>query len=173
MRFVVSDWSRNSLLKVVVVLFVLFVVGLWLTNIALYFGHMDLSAESVRTYYLGDEEHFLEPRSFRSMVEVAHYHLFAMGMLLMTLTHLMLFVPLSIRVKVWLIVVPFASAVLDEGAGWLVRFGSPSFAWLKVAGFLSLEGSLAVLIGTCLWSVFAGSNAAWAGQDEDDDDDES
>ncbi len=169
MRFVVSDWSRNGLLKVVVVLFVLFVVGLWLTNAALYFAHMDLSPASVVTYYLGDEERFLEPRSFRGMVEVAHFHLFAMGMLLMTLTHLMLFVPLRSVTKLWLIVVPFGAAVLDEGSGWLVRFVSPHLAWLKVAGFVLLEVSLAVLIGTCLWAVFAGSNAAWAGNDDDDD----
>ena len=37
---------------------------------------------------------FLSPRSYEGMLEVAHFHLFAMGMLLLVLTHLMLFVPL-------------------------------------------------------------------------------
>ena len=91
------------------------------------------------------------------MLEVAHFHLFAMGMLILVLTHLVLFTPLENRTKAWLIVVPFVSALVDEGAGWLVRFGGAGFAWLKIAGFLALQTSLAVLILLCLWSVFRGN----------------
>jgi hypothetical protein len=80
-----------------------------------------------------------------------------MGMLLLVLTHLMLFVSLPDRTKLWLIVSPFVAALVDEGAGWLVRFAHPGFAILKVAGFLALQGSLAALILLSLWSVFRGS----------------
>ena len=59
---------------------------------------------------------------------------------------------------------PFLSAGLDEGAGWLVRFGHPGFAALKVAGFLLLQVSLAVLVGLALWSVFSGSQRNYAGE---------
>jgi hypothetical protein len=38
-----------------------------------------------------------------------------MGMLLLVLTHLMLFVPLKGSTKAWLIAVPFLSGFLDEG----------------------------------------------------------
>ena len=48
-------------------------------------------------------------------------------------------------------------ASLDEGSGWLVRFASPAFAWLKIAGFLLLQGSLAALVLLSLWAVFVGS----------------
>ncbi len=80
-----------------------------------------------------------------------------MGMLLLVLTHLMLFVPLSNRWKIWLITLPFGAAILDEGSGWLVRFVDPVFAWAKIAGFLLLQGSLAALIIVSLWAVFVGS----------------
>jgi hypothetical protein len=173
MRFVVSgEITRNRLLQVIVVLFVIYVAGLWITNALLYFQKMGLSYASVTEYYLGNEEKFLEPRSYQGMVEVAHFHLFAMGILLMTLTHLMLFVPLSPGVKIVLIVVPFASALLDEGSGWLVRFVSPAFAYAKIAGFLALEASLAALMGASLWAVFAGSSAAYAGVGDDDEEDD-
>jgi hypothetical protein len=69
----------------------------------------------------------------------------------------MLFVPLRNGAKAWLIVVPFLSAILDEGAGWLVRYVSPNFAYAKITGFLLLETSLGVLVAVSLWSVFAGS----------------
>jgi hypothetical protein len=163
-RFVITgEWSRNRLLQTIVALYSLYVAGLWLTNALLYFEKMSLSPESVVSYYRGNEEIFLNPRSYQGMLEVSHFHLFAMGMLLLVLTHLMLFVPLRNGVKAWLIAIPFLSAALDEGAGWLVRFGHPAFAWLKIAGFLLLQGSLALLVGLALWSVFAGSQRNYAG----------
>ena len=88
---------------------------------------------------------------------VSHFHLFAMGMLLLVLTHLMLFVPLKKGTKAWLIALPFLSGFLDEGSGWLVRFVHPGFAYLKIASFLLLQGSLAALIIVSLWTVFSGS----------------
>ena len=162
MRFVVTgEWSRNRLLQTIVVLYVIYVAGLWTTNALLYFQKMSLDPASVVEYYLGAEERFLTPRSFQGLLEVSHFHLFAMGLLLLVLTHLMLFVPLADRTKLWLIVSPFAAALVDEGAGWLVRFAHPGFAILKVAGFLVLQGSLAALILISLWSVFRGSSQGY------------
>jgi len=175
-RFVVTgEWSRNRLLQTIVVLYTLYVIGLWLTNALLYFNKMGLTAASVVDYYLGSEERFLSPRTYQGLLEVSHFHLFAMGMLLLVLTHLMLFVPVRNETKVWLIVVPFVSAILDEGAGWLVRYVSPGFAYAKIAGFLLLEGSLAALIVVALWSVFAGSQRNYEGRSSEslDDDPES
>lgn len=158
MRFVVTgEWTRNRLLQTIVVLYALYVVGLWVTNALLYFSKMGLSPDSVVAYYLGSEEQFLSPRSYQGLLEVSHFHFFAMGMLLLVLTHLMLFVPIRGSLKAWLIAVPFLAGFVDEGAGWLVRFAHPGFATLKIAGFLLLETSLAVLVAVSLWAVFAGS----------------
>src|SRR3990172_8370489 len=164
MRFVVTgEMSRNRLLQTIVVLYALYVAGLWLTNALLYFQKMSLDPASVVEYYRGAEERFLTAKSFQGLLEVSHFHLFAMGMLLLVLTHLMLFIPLADRIKLWLIVTPFASALLDEGAGWLVRFAHPGFALLKVGGFLALQTSLAALILLSLWSVFRGSSQSYRG----------
>ncbi len=165
MRFVVTgEWTRNRLLQIIVTLYAFYVIGLWITNALLYFSKMNLTAASVIGYYLGSEERFLSPRSYQGMLEVAHFHLFAMGMLLLVLTHLMLFVPLRNSTKAWLIILPFLSAILDEGSGWLVRFVSPNFAYAKIAGFLMLETSLAVLVAIALWSVFTGSQQNYDGE---------
>jgi uncharacterized membrane protein len=95
MRFVVTgEWSRNRLLQVIILMFVVYVGVLWLTNALLYFSKMGLTVQSVTDYYLGSEERFLQPRSYQGMLEVSHFHFFAMGLLLLTLTHLMLFVPM-------------------------------------------------------------------------------
>jgi len=167
MRFVVTgEWSRNRLLQTIVVLYVIYVAGLWLTNALLYFNKMALTPSSVTAYYLGNEEQFLQPRTYQGLLEVTHFHLFAMGMLLLVLTHLMLFVPVRNGVKAWLIAIPFLAAALDEGASWLVRFAHPGFAWLKITGFLLLQGSLLVLMGAALWAVFRGSGESYRSSEE-------
>lgn len=165
MRFVISgEWTRNRLLQTIVALYAIYVAGLWITNLLLYFSKMSLTYASVVEYYLGDEERFLSPRTYQGLLEVSHFHLFAMGMLLLVLTHLMLFVPLANRWKAWLIALPFFAAMLDEGSSWLVRFAHPGFAYAKIAGFLLLQGSLAALVIISLWAVLVGS------QDNYDDD---
>jgi hypothetical protein len=158
LRFVItSEWNRNRLLQTIVVLYSVYVVGFWLTSALLYFNKMGLTYASVVSYYRGDEERFLSPRTYQGLLEVSHFHLFAMGMLLLVLTHLVLFVPLSNRWKIWLIALPFSAAAVAEGAGWLVRFVHPGFAYAKIAGFLALESSLAALVILSLWAVFTGS----------------
>jgi hypothetical protein len=159
LRFVITgEWNRNRLLQAIIACYALYVIALWLTNALLYFDKMSLSPSSVVAYYLGSEAEFRPPRSYQGMLEIAHFHLFAMGMLLLVLTHLVLFVPVSVRTKVAMVVLPFLSAALDEGGGWLVRFLDPGFAWVKVAGFLALQTSLAALIVLALWAVFRGSS---------------
>lgn len=173
MRFTVTgEWDHNRLLQVVVVLYSFFVILLWFTNWMLYFDAMDLTTASVVEHYLGNEEEFRSPRTYRGMVELAHFHLFAMGMLMMVLTHLALFVPLAAKWKIALIVVPFFSALASEGAGWLVRWGGAEWAWTKIAGILLLQGSLAALVAIALWSVFAGNQSRNYGGAEGDDFDE-
>ena len=173
MRFTVTgEWDHNRLLQVVVVLYCFFVILLWVTNWMLYFDSMDLTTASVVDHFLGNEEEFRSHRTYRGMVELAHFHLFAMGMLMMVLTHLALFVPLRPGWKIALIVVPFVSALVSEGAGWLVRWGGAEWAWTKIAGILLLQGSLAALVAIALWSVFAGKQAEnYAGGEDPLDDD--
>jgi hypothetical protein len=162
LRFVVTgEWNRNRLLQAIVLCYSVYVAGLWVTNALLYFQKMSLTAASVVEYYLGNEERFLEPRTFAGMLEVSHFHMFAMGMLLLVLTHLALFLPIRNGWKAALVVVPFLAAGLDEGGGWLVRFAHPAFALLKIGGFLLLQASLGALVGLSVWSVFRGSDESY------------
>ncbi len=75
--------------------------------------------------------------------------------------------PVSGRAKAWLIALPFFSALLDEGAGWLVRFVHPLFAYAKIFGFLALQASLAALIGVATWSAFFGTAESYQGDQSD------
>jgi hypothetical protein len=116
---------------------------------------MDFSYASIVAHYAGSEETFAQPRSYKVLLEVSHFHLFAMGILILTMTHLVLFAPISIRTKTWLVVVSFVSAFLDETSSWLIRYTHPGFAYAKMAGFIGLQASLAAMIGIVGWAVVA------------------
>jgi hypothetical protein len=147
MRFsVTGEHQRNPLLKAIILLFLGYIALLWLTNALMYFHKMGLTPVSVVHYYLGSEKEFTQPISYQSLLEVAHFHLFSMGILVLILTHLMLFVPLAVRLKIWLIALTFFAAVANEAGGWLVRFVHPGFAYFKIGAFLLLETTLAALL---------------------------
>jgi len=144
--FVTGEQHRKSLLNTLVLMFLVYIALLWVSNGMMYFHHMDLTPDSVVAYYLGSEEQFTQPRSYQGMLEVSHFHLFSMGMLVLTLTHLMLMTEFSVRLKIWLSSSTYAAALADEAGGWLVRFVDPLFAYFKIAAFVVLELSLAALL---------------------------
>lgn len=147
MRFVISgEWTKNTLLRLIILCFLSYTAFFWVTNFLLYFLKMGLTYESVVSYYLGSERTFSQPRSYQGLLEISHFHLFAMAILLLTLTHLLLFVPVGLKLKGILIVSSFLSAFLDEASSWLVRFVDPIFAYLKIASFLILQGSLGAMM---------------------------
>ena len=151
--FVTGEQQRKSLLNALVLMFLGYIGLLWLSNGLMYFHHMNLTPDSVITYYLGSEALFTQPRSYQGMLEVSHFHLFSMGMLIVTLTHLMLMTDFSVRLKIWLSSLTYLSALADEAGGWLVRFVHPLFAYFKIAAFLMLELSLVALLFVVIFSL--------------------
>ena len=162
MRFVVTgEWSKNRFLKTIVWCFLIYTAVLWLSNAGLYFAKMSLDPVSVVEYYRGDPERYLQPRSYVGLLETLHFHSFAMGILLMTLTHLMLFVPLSNATKAWGIATAFTAGLAGELSGWAVRYMHPGFAVAKVFFFLLLEGTLLYLMVVVARALLASSSTAY------------
>lgn len=145
-----GGFQSNPLMRLTLLLAMLFLTAFWVTNFALYFSKMGLTAQSVSDYYLGSEEAFRMPRTFQSMLEVTHSHLPMMAMVVLLLTHLLIFAPLAFRTKILIILSGFLSSLLNESAGWLVRFVHPGFGWLKVFAFLIFQGVLGFLIVTLI-----------------------
>ncbi len=108
------------------------------------------------------------PRTYQSMLEVTHSHLAMMAIVVLLLTHLLIFAPYAFKTKVGFIVGGFLSALLNESAGWLVRFVSPAFAWLKVGAFISFQGVLGFLILAMVIFLVKGSTVKPKVQFQDD-----
>ena len=141
-----GGFQDQPLMRLTLGLALLLLAGFWVTNLGLYFSHMGLDPRSVVDYYRGNELEFLPPRSALSMLEVTHMHLPMFALVLLLLTHLLIFAPTRFAVRVAFILTAFLSALLSEAAGWMTRFWHPGFAWLKVGMFVVFQGTLAYLI---------------------------
>lgn len=141
-----GSFQSNQFMRLTLGLTLLFLTCFVITNFALFFSKMDLTPSSVISYYNGSEEEFRPARSFQSMLEVTHGHLPMMALILLLLTHLVIFAPFSKAGKIAFILVAFLSGLFNEASSWLVRFVHPDFAWLKVLSFITLQASLVLLL---------------------------
>jgi len=158
LRFFISpDIKKNTLLKLIVAFTVFFFLFLWITNLLLYL-QIGFSYDSVVEYYLGSEQDFRPPRSYLGMLEEAHFHFFAMAIILVTLNHLILFTKISNFWKLLLILSSFLSALGDIAGGWLIRYVSSDFAYLKIASLIVLQVSLAALMIIVIWFLYGYSD---------------
>jgi hypothetical protein len=63
--------------------------------------------------------------------------------------------------KCWLVLVSFGAAIADEAGGWLVRYLHPAFAYWKIAAFVTLQLTLAILIIAVLIATFGHTRNAY------------
>lgn len=141
-----GGFQGHPLMRLTLYWTLLFMAGFWVTNAYMYFSRMGLEPSSVQAYYLGSAEEYSQPKSAASLLETAHAHLPAMALVILLLTHLLIFAPYSDEAKKGFISAVFLSALLGEASGWLVRFVHPGFAWLKILCFLAFQTVLALLI---------------------------
>lgn len=154
MRFFISnDIKNNQLLKIIILFTLLFFVFLWLTNLLLYL-QIGFSYQNVVEYYLGDEETFRAPKSYIGLLQESHFHFFSMAIILVTLNHLILFAPIKNIYKLALILSSFISALGDISGGWLIRYVSPQFAYLKITSVIILQISLAILMAVVVMLLY-------------------
>jgi hypothetical protein len=154
MKYMMNGAYRTQgLMRLTLAGTLVFLTFLWVSNFLMYAQRMGFDPDSVRRYYRGSEEEFRAARTYGSMLEASHGHFAMMALVLLLLTHLSIFIPWSLRVRVVLVVGTFAAALCEELAGWLVRFAHPEFAWLKIGAFLGLQAGLGVLLVGLGWQI--------------------
>lgn len=141
-----GGFNKHPMMQTTLLLTMVFLLGFVIVNFLIFFSKMDLTPASVASYYLGNEEEFRPARSYQSMIEVTHTHLPMMAVVLLLLTHLVIFTPFSKGGKYLFIFGSFFSALVNEGSNYLIRFVDPSFSWLKIFAFLTLQGNLIFLV---------------------------
>lgn len=152
MKFLLNGDFNNKLLRIILGFALMYILVLWVTNVLLYIEKIGFTYNSVVGYYLGSEEEFKNPISYRGLLEVTHVHLFVFAFAFLLLNHLTVFSNIPRYLKLFLILTSFISGFWDMGVGWLIRFVSPSFAYLKIVSFIVFQSSLLFLL---IFSFFA------------------
>ncbi len=123
--------------KITVLIFSLFTIGFFFINLALFSNKIGWSFSDISSYYLGNLEQFMKPKSFSGMLEITFLHFLAMGIFLVTVAHFILLG--GHRFGKLLVILLFSTAFFNNISGFLIRFVAQEFVYLKFLSFWGLE----------------------------------
>jgi hypothetical protein len=133
-------------------LFLCFGLAGYAVMAALGLARSGLAPHSIATYYAGAVPG--EGKSTGELLELTHFHLFAMPLYLFVLGHVFLMCRWpSSRVRRSIVLLAFAGAACDLAAPWLVIGVSPACAWVKVAGRILLAPGMLAMTFVPLFEI--------------------
>lgn len=105
-----------------------------------------VAPDAIVTYYRGDDSEMSFPKTFWQLIEVSHFHLFTVPVVVLILSHLLYGTPTSVRTRVALTLVTFTGALLEATGPWGVRYVASAFAYALVAGWILLAGGALTIV---------------------------
>jgi hypothetical protein len=129
--------------------------------VALSAGRIGWSPHAIAVYYRGGDSEMSFPKQFWQMVEVSHFHLFSVPIVVLILSHLVSSTQIFVRGRLGLTVMTYLGAALEVAGPWAVRYVAGGFAYALIAGWVLLAAgmlcmvviSLAAMWGPEGWSV--------------------
>lgn len=157
-----KDFTRRSFqiarspteVKLVYTGFLIFALIGYLTFVLIGLLRIGPGYEQIVVYYRGMEDEELFPRTFGQLLEVAHFHAFIEGVVLLVLAHLLVATSLRRDLQRWVILLAFGGTLADLAAPWLIRYAAPGFAWLQLASWVVIGGTALVLVGAPLYDMW-------------------
>lgn len=99
---------------------------------------------------------FYQTDEFIFALKFTHIHIFGMSAIFILMGLIVLFLDLGIKVRVWLVILPFIGVIVDLASVWLKLFVHPAFFWMHIPGgalFGAIFAIDAVLILWQMWSL--------------------
>ena len=116
------------------------------TLVALSAGRIGWTPHAIAVYYRGGESEMSFPKQFWQMVEVSHFHLFSVPIVVLILSHLVSSTPISVRARIGLTVMTYLGAALELAGPWAVRYVAGSFAYALIAGWVLLAAGMSCMV---------------------------
>ncbi len=116
---------------------------------------------SIADYYAGDGIDRY-PKSMGELLELTHFHLFAMPLILFVMGHLFLMTCWPRKWKLAIVYSAFAGAALDLAAPWLVIYVTRDAALLKDLARVLLAPALVAFALVPLWEMWLRSDGKLA-----------
>jgi hypothetical protein len=145
-------------IRLVYTFFLLFILGGLATTWAFQSQRIGLQYDRIIAYYLGGEigGQIFFPKNLNALLEETHFHAFTMSVVFLILAHLFLATSISRKTKLFLIILTFASQVVDMGSSWLIRVWSPFFAYALIAAWIGLWIGYTAMIVIPVYEMWQG-----------------
>src|SRR5262245_54736409 len=135
-------------------LFLLFCGAAYAVMTALALQRSGLSPSGIAAYYAGDEAAQRYGKTTGELLEVTHFHLFAMPLLLFVQGHLFLLTRWPLRLKVALVTAGALGIALDLAAPWLIVYVSHGCALLKDVARVLMAAAFTAFAVVPLWEMW-------------------
>lgn len=106
----------------------------------------------------------LREKSPLELLDATHPHLFNQAFLFFVLGHIVALCGVRPRTKMLLYGAGFAAVLVDTASPWLIRYVSPSLAWLQLGGHLLMAGAFTGLVGYPLRDMWFRGRADGGGE---------
>ena len=137
--------------KYSIVYFLVFSLLLILSGVLLFEYKIGFSVEQISSYYLGDEDKFINPQTSSSILKITTPHIFAFGLFIMVLLHFLIFTKKrSSKTLKAVIYLTFLSAILELLSPFGIINNIEFFAYVKLLSFIIFD--LLVLFSS--WLLF-------------------
>ena len=143
-----SDLSREK--KLALTMFLALITLGYITGVLMALHQSGMSPGGITSYYLGDEERLIFPKSYGALLENTHFHLFSMAIIFLALTHLFLICGVGNRLKMALISIAFSGLIMEMGSPWLIRYADASWAWLMTVSGPLLSAATFLMVAFIL-----------------------
>jgi hypothetical protein len=97
---------------------------------------------------------FYQTDEFIFALKFTHIHIFGMSAIFILIGILVLFLDLSQRIRIWLIVLPFIGIIMDLASVWLKLFVHPFFFWMHIPGGALFGMIFAIDAVLMLWQMW-------------------
>ena len=151
-RFRLLDTDRNIRL-----LYTLFIITLFAGFLfTIYWAHSTtgLSYSGIAQHYLGSDQTFGEPKSFRELAETTHFHFFTMPVVFLILCHVFYLTMAGQGWKLAMTLLAFGGVAIDLASPWLILYVSPHFALVMLLGDVLMLGTFLVMAGWPLYEMW-------------------
>jgi len=110
------------------------------SGVLLFEYKIGFSIEEISSYYLGDEDKFMNPQTSSSILKIVTPHIFAFGLFIMVLLHFLIFTKKrNSKTRKTVIYLTFMSAVLELFSPFGIINSIEFFAYIKLLSFIIFE----------------------------------
>ena len=97
---------------------------------------------------------FYQTDEFIFALRFTHIHIFGMSAIFILMGIMVLFLDLNLKVRIWLIILPFIGVIIDLSSVWLKMFVHPAFFWLHIPGGALFGAVFTMDVILMLWQMW-------------------